>query len=96
MLFVLDYEDGLRACILTLNNAVAEWAVAWEYEDRTIESTLFCTEETRPFRHFTFQVMGIEKMMHTGRPTWPVERTLLTSGALDALLLSKKEGGRAQ
>ena len=33
-------------------------------------------------------------MMQTGRPEWPVERTLLTSGMLDALLISKKNGGK--
>ena len=44
--------------------------------------------------HFTNLLQGIEKMMHTGRPTWSAERTLLTSGALDALLISKKQEGR--
>ncbi len=39
-------------------------------------------------------MMGIEKMMHTGRLAWPVERTLLTSGVLDALLISKKDHGK--
>jgi hypothetical protein len=37
---------------------------------------------------------GIERMMLTGKPSCNVERTLLTSGALHALLVSLKEDGR--
>lgn len=95
VLFVIAYRDGLRANILTLNGAVAEWSAAWRYtEGGEIESTLFWTQEARPFHHFTYLVRGIEKMMITGQPTWPVERTLLTSGALDTLLQSKLQDGK--
>ncbi len=95
VLFVINYRDGLRASVLQLNPAVRGWAVAWREEEREeITSTLFWTQEARPFTHFNHLLQGAEKMFHTGRPTWPAERTLMTSGALDALLISKKEGGR--
>jgi hypothetical protein len=95
VLFVVDYEDGLRGCVFTLNGAVGEWAAAWRYAgDRSIESTLFWTQEARPFAHFNLLLMGIERMMQTDRPTWPVERTLMASGILDAALRSKRDGGR--
>ncbi|MEX2174928.1 MAG: hypothetical protein WD872_11240 [Pirellulaceae bacterium] len=93
-LFVIDYNDGLRASILTLNGAVGEWTVAWRYGDGSSESTCFWTQEARPFMHFAYLLDGVEKMIHTGQPTWPPERTLLTSGLLDALLVSKKDGGK--
>ncbi len=94
-LFVLEYADGLRVSVLTLNGAVGEWSVAWRTKKNpSVESTLFYTQEARPFMHFGLQLKGIEKMMLTGKAVWPVERTLMTSGALDALLVSKKQGGK--
>lgn len=95
VLFVIDHADGLRVNVLTLNGALAEWSVAWRYRgDPAIESTLFWTQEARPFMHFTYLYRGIEDMILTGQPSWPAERTLFTSGALDALLISKRDGGR--
>ena len=93
-LFHIEYRDGLKANILTLNGAVGEWATAWRTSDGETHSTYFHTQEARPFSHFGHLLRGIEQMMHGGQPTWPVERTLLTTGALDALLVSRKQGGK--
>ena len=72
-----------------------EWAAAWQY-DKTgeVDSAVFWTQELRPFMHFSWMLMDIGKMMQTGKPAWPVERTLLTSGLLDTLLISKRDGGK--
>lgn len=93
VLFHLEYADGLKTNLLTLNGAVAEWAAAWRDADDHVDATLFWTQEARPLMHFTYLVKGVESMFQTGRPAWPVERTLLTSGALNALLTSKLRGG---
>jgi hypothetical protein len=94
ILFVIDYRDGTKARVLTLNGAVAEWSCAWRDGEGKTNSALFWTQEARPFQHFTYLLRGAEKMFHSGEPAWPAERTLMTSGALDALLISKRDGGR--
>jgi hypothetical protein len=93
-LFRLEYADGLRAHVLELNGAAGEWSAAWRYADGREESSLFWTQEGRPAAHFTLLLNGIEQMMLTGKPSWNVERTLLSSGALHALLVSEKESQR--
>jgi len=93
-LFIIEYADGLRAHVLTLNGAVTEWTAAWRYADGTSASTLFWEQDGRPGMHFGHLLAGIETMMWSGKPTWPADRTLLTSGLLDALLISKAEDGR--
>jgi len=94
-MFVIEYRDGLKAFVLTLNGAVSEWGVAWKTAAGAQKSTTFWTQEARPYMHFTYLVKGTEKMFHTGKPTWPAERTLLTSALLDALLISKSKNGAA-
>ncbi len=96
VLFVMDFKDGLRASMLTLNGAAVSWSAAWSYEEEKeakTDSTLFWTQEERPFYHFAILLKNAEGMIHTGEAPWPVERTLMTSGALDALLISKRDGG---
>jgi hypothetical protein len=95
VLFQITHADGLKVQIFTLNGAVGEWSAAWRYRgDTAPHATLAYTQEARPLMHFAYQLRGIEKMFQTGQPAWPVERTLLTSGALDRLLISRTEGGR--
>ncbi|HLF92184.1 MAG TPA: hypothetical protein VJB14_01885 [Planctomycetota bacterium] len=93
ILFRIEYADGLKASVLTLNGAAREWAIAWRTKAGGEVSTRFETQEARPFMHFAWLVEGVERMVLTGKPSWPVERTLLTSGLLDRLLISKLKGG---
>ena len=93
VMFAIEYRDGFNAYVLTLNGAINEGSVAWKTVNGARESTMFWTQEARPFMHFTYLVKGIEQMFHTGKPTWPAQRTLMTSGLLDALLISKSRGG---
>lgn len=95
ILWVIDYTDGFRARVLTLNGVVGEWTVAWRERGVTKPvSTCFWTQEARPFMHFAHLMEGVDRMFQTGKPAWPAERTLMTSGLLDALLQSKKQGGK--
>jgi hypothetical protein len=94
VLFRIEYADGLRASVLTLNHAAREWVVAWRSKSGAEQSTRFVTQEARPFMHFTYLLEDVEALMQTGVPVRPIERTLLTSGVLDQLLVSKLQGGR--
>jgi hypothetical protein len=93
-LLIVEYNDGLKVFLLELNGAAGAWTAAWREDEAPIKSTQFRTQEGRPAYHFQLLLNGIERMVDTGRPSWNVERTLLVSGALDALLQSHTEAGR--
>ncbi|MCC6858354.1 MAG: hypothetical protein IT158_07330 [Bryobacterales bacterium] len=91
----LEYRDGLEAAAFMTNGIAQDAATAVAVEGRSEPvATLMWLQDGRPFQHFACLVQGIEKMFETGKPTYPAERTLLTSGALEAILNSKFENGR--
>lgn len=85
--FVIEYRDGLQAAGFMLDGAVGDFTVA-----AGPVSTLMWLQNGRPYHHFECLVRNIERMFETGLPTYPVERTLLTSGILDFALESKIRG----
>ena len=92
VLVVVTYRDGFKAGLLWGSNLI-DFTAAWRDADTgKIESSLFWTQEARPFMHFAYLVKGIEQMIHTGKPTWPIERTLLVTGVLNAYFISKNQG----
>lgn len=88
--FLLEYRDGLEAAAFLLTGGVSDFTVAIEVEGQARPvSTLMWAEDRRPYWHFACLVQNIEKMFETGVATYPVERTLLASAALDWLLESR-------
>lgn len=94
VLFIIKYRDGTRAVMFGLNYSILHWSAAWRYADGGKDSAIFWLHEEYPFATFTAQMKGIEAMYLTGAPTWPAERTLISSGILDAGLTSLHEGCR--
>ena len=94
--FVVDYVDGFRGTALILNGHVDDTSIGLRLDrDRDpIASTLFYLPAPPGARFFDPLVLRIEDFFRTGHPPYPVERTLLTGGMLDALLESRLLDGR--
>lgn len=98
--FVIEYRDGLKAAVAMLNGWVYEGdggaftcAVRVRGQDKPL-ATHFYLQQPDPFGHFAYQLRAIDSMVQTGHPPYPVERTLLTTGILDAVMVSKSEKNR--
>ena len=95
VLFVLEYTSGLEGAVYLLNGLIEQAVFAATLRGAAEPlSTELWLQPTRPFSHFSGLVHYIEQMIVTGRPAYPVERTLLTTGALAALMDSSYQGHR--
>ncbi len=95
----IEYSDGLKAAVAMMNGWAYEgdggaFTFACQRKNHAIEATHFYLQQPEPFAHFAYQLRAIEHTIQTNHPAYPVERTLLTTGILDAAMISRAERNR--
>jgi len=98
--FVIEYRDGFKAAVAMLNGWVYEGdggafiGAIRQRGNAKPQATLFYLQQPDPFAHFAYLLRAIDSHFNTGQAPYPVERTLLTTGILDAIMISKNEKNR--
>ncbi len=98
--FLIRYRDGFRAAVAMMNGYVHEgdggaFCFAGQLANRPQPvTTHFYLQNTDPFGHFAHLVRAIEAMMLTYHAVYPVERTLVTTGVLEAVFVSRSRNNQ--
>ena len=97
ILFILDYCDGTKAAVYTLNGyGIRSWAFAADIRGKSdpVSTEFWFNFLNGPSHASVNFVYHIEELMVTKRESFPAERTLYTSGALSALVNSNWQNGK--
>lgn len=93
--FVIDYRDGATGAVFQMPGLLTDWVGAVDIEGQAEPfSVLFKLQREGVRHHFGCLVDNMEKMFLTGVAPYPVERTLLTGGVLDAIMDSRHRGNQ--
>ncbi len=99
-IFEIEYVDGLQAFVVMPNGWIYEcaggsffFAARRKGADQP-DVCQFFLQQPDPFAHFAELTKAIDHLVQTGHAPYPLERTLLTTGILDAAMNSRFEKGR--
>lgn len=93
--FEVEYTDGFVGKIVIANGYVDDTSIAIKLKgQKDIVSTNVYLPAPPGASFFNPLVLRIEDFLASGQAPYPVERTQLTGGALDALLDSRLQGNR--
>jgi hypothetical protein len=87
VVFLLEYADGLRAAVLLLPGHLRGFGYAARANGAVVSTGL--NPEADKHQPFSYLGLNVQEMFLTGEPQYPVERTLLVTGALEALMESR-------
>jgi hypothetical protein len=88
--FLMTYHDGLKSATFILNGFTKGWGFAARRGEDVDAMETYLHDTPHP--HFSYLSLNIQRMFLTGCPAYPVERTLLVSGAIESLLDSRHRG----
>lgn len=93
--YLVDYRDGFKACVAMFSGVVGNFSFACQLKGQpSPAATRFALQDGPAYRHFEWLVKAIEPMIHTGKPSYPVERTVLTTGIISAAMHSLAGDGK--
>jgi hypothetical protein len=87
--YCIEYNDGTRATLLMLNGAIMDFNIAARVAGHGLVSTQFFLPPPPNETYSACLAAKVEQMFESRTAAWPVERTLLTSGLLEACLTSR-------
>jgi hypothetical protein len=92
-----EYADGLRATMLLMNGLVGDFTFAARLKGRAEPlSTLFYLPPAPNIAYSAALMARAEELFTTGRAPFPIERTLLTTGLVEAGMKSLAAGKRIE
>jgi hypothetical protein len=92
---LLGYKDGLRALVLKVGSSATRWGFACKVRgDPKPHATHFYVGPWRNRNLFKALSHAIQHHFRHGKAPYPVERTLLVTGVLDASMRSRAEAGK--
>jgi hypothetical protein len=96
--FLVEYHDGTRGTMLLLNGHLRDFVFAARLKgEAKPASCLFVVPPPPGARFFDALNTNIEKFFEMGKAPYPAERTLLTTGILDAAMESHfRKGARVE
>jgi hypothetical protein len=96
--FLVTYRDGLKAAVYMLNGHSQGFLFSAKLAGRPepVATHMGFTGGGRQLPHFDGLVNCIEDLFVTGKPVYPVERTLLTTGTLAFAFDSREKKARVE
>lgn len=93
--YLIEYADGFKATALMLNNHVEDCTFAAKIAGvaKPVSTMHHCPWQPGA-RFFDALVWNIERFLDANKAVIPVERTLLVSGALESLMISRSQDSK--
>ena len=91
--FLVEYADGLKTATLMLSGYVSDFSYAARV-DGQVQGVEFYLQNEGPFSHFGYLCRNVQDFFRTKKAPYPPERTLLTTGIIDAAMNSRHEDHR--